>query len=100
MSSGQSYNQRDRDRMATFFETLEAAKNRTKKTIKMIKSNQRKTRTHTGNLKNYTFEKEKFQKHVTTLPAGSKVSWRVLAIKFNLKNKNGVDRSCKHMQIN
>ena len=76
--------------MATFFETPEAANIRTEKTTKMITSNQRNTRTHTGNLNNYTFEKEKFQKHITTLPAGSKVSWRCLAIKFNLKNKNGV----------
>lgn len=56
---------------------------------KLVKSGTRKTEQHTGNLENYVFEKEAFQKYTMALPSDSKVSWRELSVKFNLSNKKG-----------
>lgn len=48
LSSGHSYNQRDRDRLSTFFEIPQAAKGRNEQ----IKTGTRKVKQHTGKLEN------------------------------------------------
>lgn len=60
LSSGHSYNQKDRDRLSAFFETPEVA---SEKLSKLVKSGTWKTKQHTDKLENYVFEKEAFQKH-------------------------------------
>lgn len=87
LSSGHSYNQRDW--LSAFYETPVAARGRSEKLSKLVKSGERKTKQHTGKPDNYEFEKEAFQKYIMSLPSGSKVSWRELSIKFNLRNKKG-----------
>lgn len=89
LSSGHSYNQRDRDRLSAYFETPEAARGRREKLSKLVKSGTRKTKQHTGKIENYVFEKEAFQKYIRELPSDSKVSWRELSVKFNSRNKTG-----------
>ena len=67
----------------------DATKRTSKKTIK-IKQGKMKQKTHIGNLENYSFQRAEFLKYLGSVPAGSKVTWRYLAIKFQLKNKHGV----------
>jgi hypothetical protein len=90
LSSGTSYNQRDRDRLAAYFETPQAAKQRSEKDSKKVTTEKKKRQKHVGNIENYNFDRADFLKYIKTLPTGAKVSWRNLAIKFNLTNKNGI----------
>lgn len=91
LASGLSYSYRERERMSmsTFFETPKAAKLRSESVAKEIKSGKRKKKQHVGKLENYKYDKAVLKKIITPLPKDSKISWRVMAIKFNVLNKEG-----------
>lgn len=89
LASGNSYNKRDRERMDIYFETTEAAQIRSTSKIKNLKAGVHKPKKHIGNLENYLFKRDEFKKFMTALPSGSKVSWRNLGIKFDVRNKSG-----------
>ena len=89
LASGASFNNRDRARLATYFETPQAAKSRTESNVLKIRSGIKKPKNHIGKMTNYTYDKQGFKKYITSLKPGSRISWRNLSIKFDVRNKIG-----------
>lgn len=88
LASGLSYSHRERERMSTFFKTPKAAKLRSESVAKEIKSDKRKkTCRKTWKLQIW---QSRLKKNITSLPKDAKISWRAMAIKFNVLNKKGL----------
>ena len=93
LASGSSFNQRDRERMSTYFESKQAARMRNAVKVKNLKAGVNKPKKHVGKLDNYSYDRNRFKKFIEALPSNSKVSWRQIGIKFGLKNKAGLPPS-------
>lgn len=90
LASGSSFSQRNRDRMNTYFETTQAARLRAACKTQKLKAGVQKPKKHVGKLENYFFDRDGFKKFIEALPSGSKVSWRNLGIRFQVRNKSGL----------
>uniref|UniRef100_A0A8W8L0T5 Uncharacterized protein n=1 Tax=Magallana gigas TaxID=29159 RepID=A0A8W8L0T5_MAGGI len=76
--------------MNTYFETTQAARLRTARKTQKLTAGVQKPKRHVGKLGNYLFDRDAFLKFIEALPSGSKVSWRDLGIRFQVKNKSGL----------
>lgn len=85
LASELSYSYRKRERMSTFFKTTKAAKIRPESVAKEIKLGKRKEKIDAGKLENYSYDKADI-KFITPLPIHAKISWRAMAIKFDVLN--------------
>lgn len=85
LASELSYSYRMRERMSTFFKTTKAAKIRPESVAKEIKLGKRKEKIDAGKLENYSYDKADI-KFITPLPIHAKISWRAMAIKFDVLN--------------
>lgn len=83
--------------MSTFFTTTKAAKIRPESVAKEIKLGKRKEKIAAGKLENYSYDKADF-KFITPLPIDAKISWRAMAIKFDVLNQEGI-RPCNAGQV-
>lgn len=85
LASELSYSHRKMEKMSTFFKTTKAAKIRPESVAKEIKLGKRKEKIDAGKLENYSYDKADF-KFITPLPIDAKISWRAMAIKFDVLN--------------
>lgn len=74
-----------------------AAKIRPESVAKEIKLGKRKEKIHAGKPENYSYDKADF-KFITPLPIDAKISWRAMAIKFDVLNQEGI-RPCNAGQV-
>lgn len=98
LSSGKSFKQYNRDRLASCYETKEQAKERTEKTLNLEKLG-KKQKKHHGNFKNYTFEREQFIQHLKSIPPVSTINWTQLGRKFNLKRNAKVPNNAGQIMM-
>ncbi|CAC5365492.1 unnamed protein product [Mytilus coruscus] len=85
LSSGKSFNQYHRDRMAGFYESKVRAEERTEKLIRQESAGKKKSKQHHGNFENYSFDRTDFLNEMTTKPSGSDINWTLMAKKYNLQ---------------
>lgn len=74
-----------RSRMALSFETKQSAKQRRH----LLEANKKKEKEHTGNFESMEWDKEAVKAEVEGYDDGHKVSWRELATRYNVNDKNG-----------
>lgn len=89
LASGKSFSQLQRERLETYYETPRGAKERTEKQTNKIKEGKTKLKNHVGKAQNYQLKKDEFIEFLQNVKPGSAIVWRSLALKFNLRNRNG-----------
>ncbi|CAC5358358.1 unnamed protein product [Mytilus coruscus] len=85
LSSGKSFNQYHRDRMAGFYESKVRAEERIEKLIRQESAGKKKSKQHHGNFENYSFDRTGFLNEMTSKPSGSDINWTLMAKKYNLQ---------------
>lgn len=76
--------------MNIYFETTQAARLRAACKTQKLKAGVQKPKEHVGKLENHFFDRDGFKKFIEALPSGSKISWRNLGIRFQVRNKSGL----------
>ena len=90
LGNRQSYASRQRERLASSFETRQKAKERRDSELIKEREGRRKKTNHSGNLERLTgWDKEALKLEVEGYPIGTKVNWSELARKYLVKNKRG-----------
>ena len=85
----QSFAARQRERLASSFESVEATRKRQNCEIEEERSGKRKKKTHSGNFDRMTWEKETLKKEVEGKKDGEKINWSELARQYHVTNKTG-----------
>ena len=89
LSTGKSFRQLNNERLSMYYETDKDAKSRTQQKITKLKEGKIKRKSHAGRLDGYTLKKDEFLNFLKAIDPGSHIIWRSLAIRFQLRNKNG-----------
>jgi len=82
----QSFAARQQKRLASSFESVEAARKRQNCEIEEERSGKRE-KTHSGNFDRMTWDKETLKKEVESKKDGEKINWSELACRYHVTNK-------------
>ncbi|XP_019624951.1 PREDICTED: uncharacterized protein LOC109470439 [Branchiostoma belcheri] len=89
-SNGESLNKRKKRRMAEEFETLGEAEKRTTERKEKEAMGKVKVKDRLGNFNSFAdFDRESLKREVMDLDENTEVNWTQLAIKYNIKGKDG-----------
>ena len=75
--------------MSLFYVSRSEAQRKLKIKLEKHKAGKLKTKKHHGKFSSYVFDKDDFLSAIRQQPKGSRINWRKLGEKFNVKNKGG-----------
>ncbi|CAG2215737.1 unnamed protein product [Mytilus edulis] len=90
LASNKSYNEYERERLHTFFESKSKAKKNLAKRFKDESERKLKKRSSVGNLSKYTFNKEEFLNELKDHPKTVPINWNEWSRKYRVKNVQGI----------
>ena len=85
----QSFAARQRERLASSFESVEAARKRRNCEIEEERSGKRQKKNHSGNFDTMAWDKEALKKEVESKKDGEKINWSEVARRYHVTNKRG-----------
>ena len=71
------------EKLSLSFETKQAAKERTKVTLKKTTNGEKKEKNHSDNFAEMTWDKEGLKQELENLPENSTVNWSEIARRYN-----------------
>ena len=89
MGNRQSFSARQRERLASSFESTITAKKRKEREMMEETTGKRRKKDHVGRLENTLWDKDGLKKEVDGYPDETKVNWSELARRFEIRNKKG-----------